>query len=286
MVLELRRENVRGGMAGLEDPRVGRDALAGGIERLVETVPSRPAGDLDDDQLLAKSRNCIRWDLTVTGVGWIAPKMLRLTVSAPGLATMEYLPGHDFTVLVARAGGRSIRRRYTIAGRDSDDAVHLDVYVHGEGIGTTWAQTRRPGDSLSAIGPRGSFVLGRRADWHVLIGDETSIPGIHAMLAATDGPAYVVVEVDDPSEWQPLGRPTGRPHTNWIWRPRRAARYKIRAPALPTAGIGHAYISGEASLVSAWRAELEGLGMDSAAITHKAYWGSGRANATHGEPLA
>jgi NADPH-dependent ferric siderophore reductase len=44
-------------------------------------------------------------------------------------------------------------------------------------------------------------------------------------------------------------------------------------------------VSGEAALVLAWRDRLERLGIDASAITHKAYWGTGRANATHGEPL-
>ena len=63
----------------------------------------------------------------------------------------------------------------------------------------------RPGDTVSAIGPRGKLLLKQDADWHALIGDETSLPGIHAMLAATDRPAHVAVEVDDPAEWRSLG---------------------------------------------------------------------------------
>jgi NADPH-dependent ferric siderophore reductase len=267
----------------LEQPAAAGTALPTDIERLVETVPSRPAGDLDDDQLLAKSGKSTRWELTVSWIGWIAPRMLRLTVSAPGLAALDYRPGHDFTVLVARADGRAIRRRYTIAGR-THDAVHLDVYVHGNGIGTAWAQARHPGDSVSAIGPRGSFMLGPPADWHVFIGDETSIPGINAMLAATERPAQVVVEVDDLREWQSMC-PAGPPATEWIWLVRGSFQTETGLLALPAVGNGHAYISGEAGRVRAWCGELQCLGMDSSAITHKAYWGTGRANATHGEPL-
>jgi NADPH-dependent ferric siderophore reductase len=60
----------------------------------------------------------------------------------------------------------------------------------------------------------------------------------------------------------------------------------VQVLTLPTVGSGHAYVSGEAGLVSAWRAEFEHLGIDPSSITHKAYWGTGRVNATHGEPLA
>jgi NADPH-dependent ferric siderophore reductase len=253
------------------------------LSRLADTVPSRPAGDLDDARLLAKSRDSAHWNLTVDKVDRIAPRMIRLTLSAAGLARMKYQPGQDLTVLVTRTAGRDIRRRYTIAGREHD-AVQIDIYVHGEGIGSAWAQARRPGDVVSAIGPRGSFKLGPQADWHVFVGDETSLPGIHAMLAATDTPAQVVIEVDDPAQWESLGVGERRA-TRWTWMSRTSPLDPCDAVALPATGIGHAYISGEAQLVSAWREALECLGMAPSATTDKAYWGKGRVNATHGEPL-
>jgi NADPH-dependent ferric siderophore reductase len=64
-----------------------------------------------------------------------------------------------------------------------------------------------------------------------------------------------------------------------------AGRPETEVLALPTTGQGHAYDSGEAARVLAWRAALERLGMDESAVMHKTYWGTGRANATHGEPL-
>jgi NADPH-dependent ferric siderophore reductase len=67
---------------------------------------------------------------------------------------------------------------------------------------------------VNAIGPRGKLLVNLEADWHVMIGDETSLPGIHAMLYATDRPAHVVVEVNAPPEWQSLG-PGVRPATEW-----------------------------------------------------------------------
>lgn len=253
------------------------------LQRLAGTVPSRPAGDLDDPQMLAKAKGSLHWNLTVTHVGQIGPGMLRLSMSAPRIETMEWQPAQDLTVLITHAAGRDIRRRYTIAGHERD-RVHLDVYIHGEGIGTTWARTCRPGDSVSAIGPRGKLVVKPDADWHVMVGDETSLPGIRMMLAATDRPAQVVVEVNDPLDWRALGV-DARPATRWTWLPRGSPLNAAAVLALPSLGVGHAYISGEAQKVLVWREQLELLGLDPSAISHKAYWGTGRANATHGEPL-
>jgi NADPH-dependent ferric siderophore reductase len=175
---------------------------------LADTVPSRAAGDLDDEALLAKSHGSHGFSLTTVEVCLTAPRMLRITLSGAGIETMNWQPAQDLTLMIAHVAGRDIRRHYTIAAQEGDKA-QLDVFLHGHGIGAAWAEALRPGDTVRAIGPRGKLLLNPAANWHVLIGDETSLPGIHAMLAATDAPAQVLVEVDDPADWQGYG-PRGR----------------------------------------------------------------------------
>jgi NADPH-dependent ferric siderophore reductase len=250
---------------------------------LADTVPSRPAGDLDDEALLVKAQGSKRFDLTVVEMLLTAPRMLRITLSGAEIETMSWQPAQDLTLMVARVAGRDIRRRYTIAAQ-AHDAVQLDVFLHGHGIGTAWARALRPGDTVSAIGPRGRLLLNPDADWHVLIGDETSLPGIQAMLAATDAPAQVLVEVDDPADWQAYGQ-RGRAQTRWTWLPRGRSLTGDPVVSLPRDGDGHAYVSGDVGRVSAWCDKLERFGLDPSAISHKAYWGTARVNATHGEPL-
>ena len=49
-------------------------------------------------------------------------------------------------------------------------------------------------------------------------------------------------------------------------------------------GRGHAYLLGEAKVVSRLREILNQRGLGEDQISPKAYWGRGRANAGHGEP--
>jgi NADPH-dependent ferric siderophore reductase len=49
-------------------------------------------------------------------------------------------------------------------------------------------------------------------------------------------------------------------------------------------GRGHAYLFGEARVVSRLREVLAGRGLGQDQMSPKAYWGRGRANASHGEP--
>jgi NADPH-dependent ferric siderophore reductase len=101
--------------------------VAANLCRLSRTVPSCPAGDLDDQQMLAKAAGPSRWSLTVVDTDRLAAHMLRLKMSAPGLGAMEWQPAQDFTLLIMRAAGRDIRRRYTIAGQNHN-TITFDVY--------------------------------------------------------------------------------------------------------------------------------------------------------------
>jgi NADPH-dependent ferric siderophore reductase len=50
------------------------------------------------------------------------------------------------------------------------------------------------------------------------------------------------------------------------------------------AGRGHAYLLGEAKVVLRLREVAAGRGLAHDQVSAKAYWGRGRANASHGEP--
>ena len=71
-----------------------------------------------------------------------------------------------------------------------------------------------------------------------------------------------------------LGAPAGDPSAL------AAAAAGIELPP----GRGHAYLLGEARVVSRLREVLAGRGLGQDQISPKAYWGRGRANASHGEP--
>ena len=59
-----------------------------------------------------------------------------------------------------------------------------------------------------------------------------------------------------------------------------AALTGIRLPD----GHGHAYLFGEAKVVLALREMVANRGLAAEQVSPKAYWGRGKANASHGEP--
>jgi NADPH-dependent ferric siderophore reductase len=261
---------------------------------MTATVPTFPGGDRSDADFLARAPELRKLSLTVAEATAITPRTRRLRLTGPDLAQFSYAAGQDLMVLVDTSGGRIIRRRYTI--RRFDPAallLDLQAIVHTDGPGARWARGLRAGDAVEAIGPRGKITLAARAAWHLFIGDDVAVPCMAAMVEAlpAGARALVIAEVADAAEELPVEAPPGV-ELRWSWLRRdgrephdpSALLAEVRAGDWP-AEAGHAYVAGEVEVVAALRAALLERGFAPESVDAKAYWGRGRANASHGEPL-
>ncbi len=122
------------------------------------------------------------------------------------------------------------------------------------------------------------------------MGDESALPAIFAMTEALppDRPAMLVLEIPQQSDEQDLDA-AATIRISWL--------HRLGAPAgdssalaaeaaeieLPP-GHGHAYLFGEATVVSRLREVLAGRGLGPDQLSPKADWGRGRANPGPGEP--
>jgi NADPH-dependent ferric siderophore reductase len=221
----------------------------------------------------------------------LSPGMQRLVLTAPELAGLQYQPGQDMMLMVAVDGDRPVRRRYTIRALDPERRLlTLDVVRHAGGPGERWVAAARPGDRIEGIGPRGKIFLAEAADWHLFIGDDSALPAYLTMAGAlpAGARALVILEVPGPAGEQDLvtaadaevtwlhrdGGPAGDP----------AALVASAATVALPPGRGHAYLAGEATVVLRLRETLAARGLAPEQMSPKAYWGRGRANASHGEP--
>jgi NADPH-dependent ferric siderophore reductase len=232
-----------------------------------------------------------RMQLEVVESAPLSPGMQRLVLTAPELAGLQYQPGQDVMLMVAVDGDRPVRRRYTIRALDrARRLLTLDVVRHTDGPGERWVAAVRPGDRIEGIGPRGKIFLAEAADWHLFVGDDSALPAYLTMAGAlpAGARALVILEVPGPGSEQDLvtaadaevtwlhrhGGPAGDP----------AALVAAAAAAALPPGRGHAYLAGEATVVLRLRETLAARGLAPEQISPKAYWGRGRANASHGEP--
>lgn len=259
---------------------------------MTETIPTPGSGrDMTTEGFLARSPEVSLLNLRVVDVTETGTATLVIRVGGDDLAGFAYAAGQDLMILVDTSNDRIIRRRYTIRRFDPVDRVlDLVIVTDSDGPGARWARSLTPGDAIEAIGPRGKITLVDGVDAYVFVGDDVSAPAIAAMVEAlpAGARAAVFVEVEaaidetkvDPAaaielSWTWLhrdGRPAGDPA---------AFLAAIERAELPVDGA-HAYVFGEATVVRTVADAIRARGLP---VSPKAYWGRGRANASHGEPL-
>lgn len=190
----------------------------------------------------------------------------------------------------------SIRRfRPEISGFDMEIAVHEDPTKAKKPSGSpgspgapgaTWALTAEPGDKIAFLDEGHSYAPTPDAAWQLLVGDESALPAILAILErSTDAlPAEVFLEVpaDDDIRreitapaateihWLPRNEPTMRPGTLAL----RAVKDARLRP-----GPFYTWTAGESSLPTGVRRHLTGeRDVPASDIAFRGYWKQGRAS--------
>ncbi len=247
-------------------------------------------------------------EVKVVGVRRLTPQMSRVTfsgASVENLAPDQYvkvffpLPGQSEPVLPDPPAGDEVltwyrsylampdgerppMRTYTIrAVRPAAREIDIDFVLHGdEGPASAWASQASEGDRIAFLGPHGLYDVPEGTDWQLLVGDETAIPAIGAIVEAlppgTRALAYI--ELADREDRQ-VFETQGKVELHWIVRDSRpvgeAALEAVRQADL-LGGTPYAWLSGEASMVKYLRRHLvRERGVDKRAITFTGYWRQG-----------
>jgi NADPH-dependent ferric siderophore reductase len=215
--------------------------------------------------------------------------MARITVGGPqiddfvGAGTDEnvmlylYEPGADLpeplTLETARTAMSRVRpymRSYTIRRHDPvANEIDFDFVLHGDhGPASKWAANAQPGDELIFVGPSPAYRPDPDADWHLLIGDETTIPAVDAIIQALPGATIrAFVEVENAEEEQDLA-------VTWV---HRGGLVKaIEAADLPD-GKPAVWAAGERQVMQDVRETLVQRGIERGSVRPATYWRIGHA---------
>lgn len=245
----------------------------------------------------------------VTVVRPITPHMVRVTFEAatfrdvrPG-APDQYvkvffpLPGQEAPVLPETGSDvmswyrtylampddvRPPMRTYTVrAHRPEAAEIDVDFVLHGDtGPASAWASRVSPGDRVTFLGPHGLYDVPDGTDWQLLVGDETALPAIGAILerlpAGTRASAYI--EVSAREERQTF-ETRGAVEVHWLLRGERpwgaALLDAVRMASFP-GGAPYAWVSGEAGVVKQVRRHLvREREVDKRRICFTGYWRTG-----------
>lgn len=113
--------------------------------------------------------------------------------------------------IVWPASGALPSRVYTIRAIDRiAQTITIDFFLHeAMGPATRWAMEAGPGSMVGILGPAANGL--KAADWYVLAGDETGLPGIARLLGdmPTQARGIALIEVGDRADEQPLKHPEG-----------------------------------------------------------------------------
>jgi len=182
---------------------------------------------------------------------------------------------------------RPLNRTYTPRRWDPDEReLTVDFLIHGEGPGSTWAQQAKPGQVLAVSGqPSGTYTVDTEADWYLIGGDDSALPGVATLLEALPATcfAHVFVEVGDAEEEMDLESPA-RFQVTWLhhgWTVGQVGRKleeSVRKFTFPE-GNGRVWIGCEAGVMRNIRHHLlNERGIDRThALTH-GYWKYGAMN--------
>jgi NADPH-dependent ferric siderophore reductase len=165
--------------------------------------------------------------------------------------------------------------------------IDIDFVLHGDGgdaghagPAAAWAAAAAPGERLGMLGPQNTRLREPDAhDWKLVVGDESALPAIGALLESLGAHerALVFVEVQDAAEEQELASP-GQVDVRWLHRGGVAAGASrvlvdaVRAADLPDGPV-FAWLAGEASNVRELRRHLVGEhGIARRAVSFTGYW--------------
>ncbi|MGW3995130.1 siderophore-interacting protein [Amycolatopsis sp. NPDC004772] len=242
----------------------------------------------------------------VTVVRPVTPHLVRVTFAAesfrdvPAGAPDQYvkvffpLPGQEAPVLPEMAsdvmswyrtylampdGVRPPMRTYTVrAHRPAAAEIDVDFVLHGDtGPASAWASRATPGDRVTFTGPYGLYAPPEGCDWQLLVGDETALPAIGAIIEQLPpgARAAVYVELADRADRQ-VFETRGAVEVHWVLRGSRplgeALLEALRGAAFP-GGTPYAWVSGEAGVVKSVRRHLvREREVDKRLICFTGYW--------------
>ncbi len=204
---------------------------------------------------------------------------LRLvSLESPAFRGIDWSPGQKIQIAM---GSAFAARTYTpiewnaVAGRTG-----ILGYTHGDGPGSAWVRTVRPGDECDILGPRRSLALHHPAGPLAVVGDETSI-GLACALMRQDRSSSVSChfEVDDVGDAGPTMTTLGIDAVTTLYgrRPGDGHLAEMEDGLSALVGTGASFVlTGKAGTIQRLRQSLKRHAVPASRIVTKAYWAPGK----------
>ncbi|MET7334237.1 siderophore-interacting protein [Nonomuraea sp. NPDC005650] len=191
-------------------------------------------------------------------------------------------------VLLLPKSRRPWVRNYTIRRvRPEAHEVDIEFVLHGDtSPASAWATRAKPGEPAGIFDMGISYLPPSYASWHLLVGDESALPAVMAILESAPASlvAEVFLEVPETADIRTDVRHPPGVRIHWIPRdgagttPGELALETVKRAALP-AGRFYTWAAGESRLPTGLRRHLvNDRGTPKSDIAFIGYWRHGRAS--------
>ncbi|MFD1121404.1 siderophore-interacting protein [Methylophilus flavus] len=204
---------------------------------------------------------------------------ITIVFTGPLLAQFNSLSFDDHIKFIfTNAAGETVRRDYTPRSfNTATQELAIEFALHAHGDASDWAKNAKLGDSAVIAGPKGSMVIPRDFDWHLLIADSSSLPALARRLEElpvdAQMMAFIQVEhVNDRRKFETLNSQV----ITWVETHQEVVTL-VEGLALP-AGEGFSWVAGEHAFALQVRDILLEKGQAKELMKAAAYWKKGAAN--------
>ena len=167
--------------------------------------------------------------------------------------------------------------------RPADDELDIEFAVHGDSPMSSWVRRAEPGDQAGIFDMGTTYRRPEHSEGQLLVGDETALPAILAILDSTPPsvPTEVFLEVATKADIRTVEAPANV-RLHWCsrddeeLRPGSVVLEAVRSAALPS-GPFYTWVAGESRLATTVRRHLvNDRGVPKRDISFFGYWRLGR----------
>lgn len=218
-----------------------------------------------------------RWFGLQSSVAVVEPlsaKFCRVRFAGESLKGRRWEPGHEIEF---RVDARALRH-YTPASYDpAAGRIEVIFFLHGQGPGSAWASGLRVGQAALVMGPGNGGMSLLPGDWHLFLGDETTVGALHAMTTALAASVPVLGAVEVLGGEERMVAPLVPRLALLARRPTNGAALDewLAEQQLPP-GRGAAYLLGHGQSIQRQRDALLARGLERKQIRCRAYWADGK----------
>ncbi|WP_370949585.1 siderophore-interacting protein [Amycolatopsis sp. cg5] len=158
----------------------------------------------------------------------------------------------------------------------ADGEIDVDFIVHEHGAAQRWLREVKPGDKVTLLGANALYGPPADTEWQLLIGDETAVPALGAIIESLPAGTRARVFASVRGAGEELKWDT-EAEVDTTWLPGGDLLAAVRAATDLPEGRCYAWVSGEASMVRDVRRHLVGdRAFPKNTITFTGYWRLGK----------